>query len=154
MVYWRMLLVRWFVNQSKFSRGLSATETSTRSGSSLWTLCWMTTDCWRCRPGREFSLVQTWTFCLSRTTWAVRLLPLSPAWEWSFWGKKKKKKKKREDALCIWGQFNKEIQMYFTSRTLVFTNSHQFESTKSLYKFPLEACNLYLQCYSIGFNQL
>ena len=37
------------------------------------------------------------------------------------------------------GQFNKGIQVYFTSRTLVFTNSHQFESTKSLYKFPLEA---------------
>ena len=44
--------------------------------------------------------------------------------------------------------------MYFTSRTLVFTNSHQFESTKSLYKFPLEASNSYLQWYSIGFNQL
>ena len=42
-----------------------------------------------------------------------------------------------------WGQFNKEIQVYFTSRTLVFTNSHQFESTKSLYKFLLEASNLY-----------
>ena len=53
-----------------------------------------------------------------------------------------------------WGQFNKEIQVYFTSRTLVFTNSHQFESTKSPYKFPLEASNLYLQWYSIGFNQL
>ena len=52
------------------------------------------------------------------------------------------------------GQFNKEIQVYFTSRTLVFTNSQQFESTKSLYKFPLEASNLYLQWYSIGFNQL
>ena len=52
------------------------------------------------------------------------------------------------------GQFNKEIQVYFTSRTLVFANSHQFESTKSLYKFPLEASNLYLQWYSIGFNQL
>ena len=48
------------------------------------------------------------------------------------------------------GQFNKEIQVYFTSRTLVFTNSHQLESTKSLYKFPLEASNLYLQWYSIG----
>ena len=54
------------------------------------------------------------------------------------------------NVLC-WGQFNKEIQVYFTSRTLVFTNSHQFEST---YKFPLEASNLYLQWYSIGFNQL
>ena len=42
------------------------------------------------------------------------------------------------------GQFNKEIQVYFTSRTLVFTNSHQFEFTKSLYKFPLEASSLYL----------
>ena len=42
----------------------------------------------------------------------------------------------------------------FTSRTLVFTNSHQFESTKSLYKFPLEASTLYLQWYSIRFNQL
>ena len=40
-------------------------------------------------------------------------------------------------------------------QTLVsFTNSHQFGSTKSLYKFPLEAFNLYLQWYSIGFNQL
>ena len=58
-------------------------------------------------------------------------------------------------SICkFWGQFNKEIQVYFTSRTLVFTNSHQFESTKSLYKFPLEASNLYLQWYSIGFNQL
>ena len=55
---------------------------------------------------------------------------------------------------AIRGQFNKEIQVYFTSGTLVFTNSHQFESTKSLYKFPLEASNLYLQWYSIGFNQL
>ena len=53
-----------------------------------------------------------------------------------------------------WGQFNKEIQVSFTSRTLVFTNSHQLESTKSLYKFPLEASNVYLQWYSIGFNQL
>ena len=35
----------------------------------------------------------------------------------------------------IRGQFNK---VYFTSRTLVFTNSHQFKFTKSLYKFPLE----------------
>ena len=42
------------------------------------------------------------------------------------------------------GQFNKEIQVYFTSRTLVSTNSHQFESTESLCKFPLEASNLYL----------
>ena len=33
-------------------------------------------------------------------------------------------------------------------------NSLQFESTKSIYKFPLEASNLYLQWYSIGFNQL
>ena len=48
------------------------------------------------------------------------------------------------------GQFNKEIQVYLTSRTLVFTNSHQFEFTKSLYKFPSEASNLYLQWYSIG----
>ena len=53
-----------------------------------------------------------------------------------------------------WGPFNKETQVYFTSRTLVFTNSHQFESTKSLYKFLLEASNLYLQWYPIGFNQL
>ena len=53
-----------------------------------------------------------------------------------------------------WGQFNKEIQVYFTSRTLVFTNSHQFESTKIIYKFPLEASNLYLQWYSVGFDQL
>ena len=52
------------------------------------------------------------------------------------------------------GQFHKEIELYFTSRTLVLTNSHQFKSTKSLYKFPLEASNLYLQWYSIGFNQL
>ena len=52
------------------------------------------------------------------------------------------------------GQFNKEMQVYFKRRTLVFTNSHQFESTKSLCKFPLEASNLYLQWYSIGFNQL
>ena len=44
-----------------------------------------------------------------------------------------------------WGQFNKEIQVSFTSRTLVFTNSHQFGSTKGLYKFPLEASSLYLQ---------
>ena len=51
-------------------------------------------------------------------------------------------------------KFNKEIQVYFTSRTLVFTNSHQFGSTESLYKFPLEASNMYLQRYSIGFNQL
>ena len=51
-------------------------------------------------------------------------------------------------------QYNKEIQVYFTSRTLVFTTSLQFESTKSLYKFPLEASSLYLQWYSIGFNQL
>ena len=49
-------------------------------------------------------------------------------------------------------QFNKEIQVYFRSRTLVFTNSHQFKSTKSLYKFPLEASNLYLLWYSIGFK--
>ena len=41
-----------------------------------------------------------------------------------------------------------------TSRTLVFTHSHQFESTKSLYKFPLVASNLYLKFYPIGFNQL
>ena len=54
----------------------------------------------------------------------------------------------------IWSQFNQEMQVYFTSRTLVFTNSHQLQSTKSLYKFPLEASNLYLQWYSIGFNQL
>ena len=52
------------------------------------------------------------------------------------------------------GQFNKEIQVCFTSRTLVCTNSHQFESTKSLYRSPLEASNLYLQWYSSGFNQL
>ena len=44
--------------------------------------------------------------------------------------------------------------MYFTIQTLVFTNSHQFESTKSPHKFPLEASNLYLQWCSIGFNQL
>ena len=54
----------------------------------------------------------------------------------------------------FWAQFNKEIQEYLTSRTLVFTNSHQFESTKSLYKVPLEASDLYLQWYSIRFNQL
>ena len=56
--------------------------------------------------------------------------------------------------LACWGQFKKEIQVYFTSQSLVFTNSHQFESTKRFYKFPLEASNLYLQWYSIGFNQL
>ena len=62
--------------------------------------------------------------------------------------------KQKKNWTHSWGQFNKEIQVYFSSRTLVFTNSHQFESTKSLYKFPLEASNLYLQWYSIGFNQL
>ena len=36
----------------------------------------------------------------------------------------------------IRGQFNK---VYFTSRTLLFTNSHQFKFTKRLYKLPLEA---------------
>ena len=46
------------------------------------------------------------------------------------------------------------MQVYFTSRTLVFTNSQQFESTKSLYNFPLEASSLYLQWYSIGFHHL
>ena len=56
--------------------------------------------------------------------------------------------------IITWCQFNKEIKVYFTSGTLVFTNSHQFESTKRLYKFLLEASNLYLQWYSIGFNQL
>ena len=44
--------------------------------------------------------------------------------------------------------FSKETQ----SRTLVFTNSHQFESTKSLYKFPLEASNLYLLWDFVEFN--
>ena len=39
----------------------------------------------------------------------------------------------------------KKYKVYFTSRTVIFTNSHQFESTKSLYKFPLEASNLYSQ---------
>ena len=48
----------------------------------------------------------------------------------------------------------KKLQVYFTIQTLVFTNSHQFESTKSPHKFPLEASNLYLQWCSIGFNQL
>ena len=54
------------------------------------------------------------------------------------------------------GQFSKEIQVYFTSRTLVFTNSHQFESTKSLCKFPLEAPTMvfyWILLDSIGFNQ-
>ena len=45
----------------------------------------------------------------------------------------------------FWGQFNKEVQVYFTSRNLAFTNSLQFECTKSLYKSPLAASNLYLQ---------
>ena len=36
----------------------------------------------------------------------------------------------------------------------LFLNSHQFKSTKSLYKFSLEASNLYLiRWYSTGFNQ-
>ena len=30
-------------------------------------------------------------------------------------------------------------------RTIVFTNSYQFESNKSIYKFPLEASNLHLR---------
>ena len=39
-------------------------------------------------------------------------------------------------------RFNKEtIQVYFTSRTLVFTSSHKFGSNKSLYKSPLQASN-------------
>ena len=49
---------------------------------------------------------------------------------------------------------NKYKTVYFTSGTLVFTNSHQFESTKSICKFLSEASNLYLRWYSIGFNQL
>ena len=35
----------------------------------------------------------------------------------------------------------KKRQVYFTSQTLVFTNSHQFKFTKSLYKFLLQASN-------------
>ena len=42
-----------------------------------------------------------------------------------------------------WGQFNKEIQVYFTSWTLVFTNSHQFESTKSS-QVPVRSLQLVL----------
>ena len=48
-------------------------------------------------------------------------------------------------------QFNpiKKLQVYFTSRTLALTSSHKFEFNKSLYKFPLQAFNLYLQWYFI-----
>ena len=49
-------------------------------------------------------------------------------------------------------QFTEEIQVYITSRSPDFTNSHQFESTKSLYKLPLEASNLYLQLDSFSYK--
>ena len=39
----------------------------------------------------------------------------------------------------------KKLQVYFTLR------SHQFESTKSLHKFPLQASNLYLQSHFAAF---
>ena len=46
----------------------------------------------------------------------------------------------------------KELQVYSTSRTLVFTNSHTYELNKSISKFPLQASNLYLQWYFVELN--
>ena len=67
-------------------------------------------------------------------------------------GRHTKSWNERKSALgkCFIGPHNisswntSEIQVYFTSQTLVFTNSHQLESTKSLYKFLLEASKLSL----------
>ena len=46
----------------------------------------------------------------------------------------------------------KELQVYSTSQTLVFTNSHTYELNKSISKFPLQASNLYLQWYFVELN--
>ena len=55
------------------------------------------------------------------------------------------------------GQFNKEIQVYFTSRTLVLQIHTTFEFNKSLYKFLLQASSLHFNTmvfYGIQFLQV
>ena len=42
--------------------------------------------------------------------------------------------------------------MYFTSQTFALTSSHKFESSESLYKFQLQASNLYYQWHFMAFN--
>ena len=53
-----------------------------------------------------------------------------------------------------WAQLNKEIQVYFTSRTLVCTNSPQFESTKKSLQVPVRSLQLVLTMVFYWINQL
>ena len=56
-----------------------------------------------------------------------------------------------QNSSCPGSNSIKKLQVNFTSLILVSTSPHKSEFNKSLYKFPLQASNLYIQWYLVEY---